>query len=83
MSEDSEIRARRAQQLLDDPLFKEAFETIRNEATRAWEASSARDTEAREIAWLTVKILGRIEGVLQGVVDDGRIAAARVQAPLR
>lgn len=76
-------RATHAKQLLDDPMFREAMETIRAEAISTWEKTSARDTDAREIAWLTVKVLGRIEGVLQSAVDDGRIAAARVQAPLR
>jgi hypothetical protein len=80
---DTAARAAGAQRLLADPLLKEAFQTIRDEAIRSWENTPARDTDAREIAWLTVKVLGRIEGVLQSAVDDGRIAAARTQAPLR
>jgi len=79
----TEARAEQAKRLLEDPMFKEAFESIRQEAITAWQQTSARDTEAREIAWLTVKVLGRIEGALQSAVDSGRIAAARVQAPLR
>lgn len=80
---DPEVRAAHAKRLLEDPMLVEAFATIRNEAISTWEKTAARDTEAREIAWLTVKVLGRIEGVLQSAVDDGRIAASRVQAPLR
>lgn len=80
---DTDTRAAHAQRLLDDPMFKEALDSIREEAIRAWQATATRDTEAREIAWITVKVLDRIEGVFQSAVDSGRIAAARVQAPLR
>lgn len=79
----TEARAANAKRLLDDPLLQEALSTVRDEAIRAWQATAARDTEARELAWLTVKNLDRITACLQGMVDDGRIAAARVQAPLR
>lgn len=79
----AETRAAHAQRLLNDPLLQEAFAAIRAEAIGAWEHTAARDSDAREIAWLTVKVLGRIEGVLQSAVDDGRIAAARTQIPLR
>jgi hypothetical protein len=79
----TDARAANAKRLLDDPLLQEALGLIKDEAIAAWQATAARDTEAREIAWLTVKITDRITSCLQGMVDDGRIAAARTQAPLR
>lgn len=80
---DPEVRAARARQLLDDPLLQEAIASIKTEAMQAWENTAARDTEAREIAWLTVKVANRITAALEGMVDDGKIAAKRTQVPLR
>jgi hypothetical protein len=77
-----EARAANAKRLLEDPLLQEALSKIKAEAVAAWEATAARDTEARELAWITVRNVTRITECLQGIVDDGRIAAARVQRPL-
>ena len=73
----SEAKAAAAQRLLDDPLFQEVMAGLRKETTHSWLHSPARDTQAREIAWLTMKNLDRIEAAFQSHVDNGRIAAAR------
>lgn len=61
----------------------EALANIRFAAIRAWEATKTDQSEAREFAWLTVKVLSRIEAELQSIIDNGAITAARVQAPVR
>lgn len=76
-------RAANAQRLKDDPLLVEALASIRAAAINAWQATPIADQQQREIAWLTVKIVNRIEAELQSIIDNGKIAAARVQAPLR
>jgi hypothetical protein len=79
----AEARASHAKRLLDDPVLQEALQKVRDEALKAWETTAARDTEGREWAWLTVKNVDRIKVALESMVDDGKIAAARVQAPRR
>lgn len=76
-------RASQAQRLMDDPLLVEALGNIRSAAIKAWEGTPVADQQSREIAWLTVKVVGRIEAELQSIIDNGAIAARRVQAPLR
>jgi hypothetical protein len=78
-----EARAAAAQRLMDDPLLIEALGNIRAAAIQAWEQTSIDKEQEREIAWLTVKVVRRIEAELQSIIDNGKIAAARVQAPLR
>jgi hypothetical protein len=56
---------------------------IRLAAIQAWEGTSTDNQQAREFAWLTVKVVGRIEAELQSIIDNGLIAARRVQAPVR
>ena len=80
---DTAARAARAQQLMDDPLLVEALANIRGQAIKAWESTSIDNAQAREFAWLTVKVVNRIEAELQSIIDSGAIAAHRVQAPLR
>ena len=80
---DVEARAAHAKRLMEDPLLVEALAKIRSAAIKAWESTSSTDQQAREVAWLTVKVVSRIEAELQSMVDDGLIAASRVQAPVR
>lgn len=80
---DAEARAAAARRLKDDPLLVEALANIRFAAIKAWEGTNTTQTEAREFAWLTVKVVNRIEAELQSIIDNGQIAAARVQAPVR
>ena len=78
-----QARAAQAQRLMDDPMLVEALANIRLAAIQAWEGTSTDNQQAREFAWLTVKVVGRIEAELQSIIDNGLIAARRVQAPVR
>ena len=80
---DVAARAAGAARLLDDPLLVEALGNIRGAAIKAWESTSIDKSQEREVAWLTVKIVNRIEAELQSIITDGKIAASRVQAPVR
>jgi xanthine/CO dehydrogenase XdhC/CoxF family maturation factor len=81
---DIEVRARNAAALKDNPLLQEILAQVKAEAVNTWVATPAQGGEpAREFAWMLYKAVGRIEGVIQGAIDDGVIAAARAIAPLR
>lgn len=80
---DASARAAAAKRLREDPLLVEALDNIRNDAIRAWEGTTTDQDRAREFAWLTVKVVSRIEAELQSIIDNGAIAASRVQAPVR
>lgn len=74
--EEAARRGEEARQLLEHPLLAEAFQTIRNEVTEQWQSSPARDVEGREKLWLTLRLLNRLEGQLQSVVETGKVARA-------
>ena len=80
---DPEARAAAAKQLLDNPLLVEAFANVRAAAIEAWTGTSTADAAKREVSWLTVKIVDRVVAELENVITIGKIAARRVQAPLR
>lgn len=80
---DTQARASHASRLKDDPILMEALANIRLAAIQSWTSTKTPETEQREFAWLTVKVVDRIEAELQSIIDDGLIAARRVQAPVR
>ncbi len=82
-AEEAQVRAAHAKQLADDPMLVETFENVRRAAIQAWQSTKADDVASRETAWLTVKVVNRIEAELQIIIENGQIAAARVQAPVR
>ena len=78
-----EARAAAAKRLLEDPILVEALGNIRGAAIKAWESTGIDKQQDREVAWLTVKVVNRIEAELENIITDGMIAAKRVQHPVR
>ena len=74
-----QYRGERAKQLLKDPLVKEALETCKQQILTAWEASPARDVEAREWLWKLYQASMRFEEVFKGFIDSGKIAEAELK----
>lgn len=78
---DPESRAARAQQLLDDTLLTEVFDAVEDAAIQAWRTTSSAQHAEREIAWQALKAAERVRSTLQGIVDNGLIAARRAVQP--
>ena len=75
-------RARRAQSLLNDPLIKEAFETLEKDLLDSWRNSGTSDTETRESLWLAMRLLDRIHTHLQSILETGQMAEKMQQYQL-
>lgn len=69
-------RGERAEQILNDPIFVEAFEETKQELVSQWENSPARDVEGREKLWLSLKLLQKVHGQLSSVMETGQLAKA-------
>jgi hypothetical protein len=72
-------RSQQAQDLIDHPLMKEAFETIRQTYLKEWENSPARDSEAREKIWTYLKQLEAVKGHLLQTIETGKMARIEVE----
>ena len=68
-------RAAKARAILDNEMVTEAFATLRQAYLDGWEATSARDQDARERFWLATTVLTKVAGHLETVLTDGKIAA--------
>ena len=68
-----EEREGRAKALLNDPGLKEAFDVLREDLMNRWGHSGSTDLEARESIWLAIRLLDRIHGHIQSIVDTGHM----------
>ncbi len=76
-----ESRMHHAQALLEDPLLNEILDNLREQAIAAWAATPALGGEAaREMAYYIVTGQDAVRTAIQAIVDNGRIAEAKLSA---
>jgi len=66
-------REEKAQNLLNNELFQEAFEVLRKDLMDRWSASGSTELEARESIWLAMRLLDKLYGHVQSIVETGRM----------
>ena len=66
-------RTRRAQALLNDPLFNESFEVLKEDLMNRWTYSGSTDLEARESIWLAIRLLDKIRSHITSIVETGHM----------
>ena len=69
MSDD--YREERAKSLLQNELFNEAFDVLRKDLMDRWNASGSSELEARESIWLAMRLLDRLYGHINSIVETG------------
>ena len=69
-----EERERRAQSLITDPLLNESFDVLKEDLMNRWNHSGSTDLEARESIWLAMRLLDRIHGHINSIVETGHMA---------
>jgi len=69
-----EERERRARSLIDDPLLNESFDVLKEDLMNRWNHSGSTDLEARESIWLAMRLLDRIHGHINSIVETGHMA---------
>jgi len=66
-------REEKAQNLLNNELFQEAFEILKKDLMNRWSASGSTELEARESIWLAMRLLDKIYGHLTSIVETGHM----------
>ena len=67
-------RADDAKRLLDNPLFKEAFKTIREELIKHLLNTRVAEEMERDRLYITIKALDLVEQHIQSVLETGKLA---------
>ena len=72
-------RGAQAQNLLENGLIAEAFDTLETEYIKHWRSSTVlNDVQGRERLWQAVQILGKVRTHLEMVAAGGRMAATEL-----
>ena len=67
-------REERAKSLLQNELFNEAFDVLRKDLMDRWQHSGSADLQARESIWLAMRLLDKVHGHIQSIVETGHMA---------
>ena len=73
-------RGERAKRILDDTLFKEAVEAVRDDIYGAFASSGIADDDARRIARLRLDVLNRVLKDLEHHMQTGELATEQLPA---
>ncbi len=71
-------RANRAAQILNNPVFSEAFDLVSKAIHDAWESAPIRDTEGQHYLKLQLKLLSDVRANLERAIADGKHAAVEL-----
>ena len=66
-------REEKANNLLNNELFQEAFEVLRKDLMDRWSASGSTELEARESIWLAMRLLDKLHGHITSIVETGHM----------
>ena len=70
---DREQREQHAKDILDNPLFREAFEEVKNQIVSEWVHSELNDIDKRESLHLSIKLLDRLYAHVESVLETGQM----------
>ena len=68
-----EEREGKAKALLSDPIFNEAFDTLKKDLMSRWDHSGSNELEARESIWLAMRLLDKLYLHIQSIVATGHM----------
>jgi len=68
-----EQRESNAKRLIEDPLFNETFDVLREDLMNRWNSSGSTEIEARESIWLAMRLLDRLYGHINSIVETGHM----------
>ena len=71
-----------AARVLDSPAFKEAMTALRSQVVEQWKSCPVRDKEGQTLLLQLAKLTDKFEGILIGLVEQGKHAQGRIDLDL-
>jgi hypothetical protein len=71
-------RGAKAQALLQNEIYQDAWKNVRNAIHEKWELSPVRDLEGQQQLHLMLKLLNDLQSVFELAVTDGKEARRRL-----
>lgn len=72
----ADIRAVRAQALLENELLTQCFEQLKADYLDQWKKTSVLQTDVREKYWLALRVVDVVQDHLHTIVANGKLARA-------
>ena len=76
---EEDARGKQAEELLGNPMFREAIDTLRQSLVDKWLSSPIRDVEGQHELRLMTKLLGDVEGYIANIAKTGKMAAIQLE----
>ena len=76
---EEQARARRAQEWLDNQLYKDAWQALRMKSLEALENLPLQDSAGREEIHHMLSVMKKVQGFIERAVQDGKIAALELE----
>ena len=76
---EEDARGKQAADLLENSLFREAVDTLRQSLVDKWLSSPVRDIEGQHELRLMTKLLGDIEMYIANIAKTGKMAAIQLE----
>lgn len=68
-------RGIKAERIINDPLYVDAYEQVKAAILSAWESAPVRDREGQHELKLMLKALADVRAVFERAITDGKIVA--------
>ena len=76
-------RGEHAGRLLQDELLNEILDDIEKQIIAKWEATPARDKDAREELWLFYVVTKKFRNTLRSCLDTGEMAKLQIEQSMK
>lgn len=76
-------RAEKAQRILNDEIFKESFESVRQALLQKFESAPVNDADGMIKVRLCLKLLNDVRANLEAVIRDGKVEEFNIQEKKR
>lgn len=76
-------RGERAARILNDEIFKDAFESVRQALLTKFESAPVADTEGMTKIRLCLKLLNDVRANIEATMNDGKVAAFELEEQKR
>lgn len=71
-------RGAKARQIIDSPLWVEAWTTLETRLTEAWKLSSTGAAERRELIYMQLTAAAEVRGHIETVLETGQLAEMQI-----
>ena len=72
-------KGEKAQIILEDELFKEAIQSIKEDYMNQFVGTSYKDSDARTALWIAIHQLDKIVGHLTELMNTGKLASKQLE----